>query len=205
MARSLRIRRFQVKSRRVEKEKLQIDKAKLQVDKDRLISSNDFKEITLAITLLAGIGAILLSIIDYSAKNSIKESFQGFVSMPVSLLLFVFSMIFIFLLLKGYLASQKNRNKKIENITEKLFKYIFLISILWFILLISTPIVSSFENIFVKSLVQIFLAIVIILILIFAYGFDLKEISAIRTGEKRYDFNFNNFFQFFVFAAILIF
>lgn len=46
--------RFHVKNDRVEKEKIQIDKEKLQVDKERLKSSNDFNQITLAISLLAG-------------------------------------------------------------------------------------------------------------------------------------------------------
>jgi cation transporter-like permease len=106
MRRQTRIKKFQLLSLQVEKEKLKNEREKLQNDKEALRNSRDFKEITLAITLLAGIGAILFNIIDYFANHAIKESFQGFVAMLVSILLFVFSMIFIFLILKGFLASQ---------------------------------------------------------------------------------------------------
>lgn len=71
--------------------------------------------------------------------------------------------------------------------------------------MISTPILSFFENIIVKTIVQILLAIVILLIIFFAYGIDLKEISAIITGEQRNDFNPISIYLLFVFAAILIF
>lgn len=67
MARSWRIRRFQVKSDRLEKKKLQIEKEKLE-------SSHDFSETTLAITLLAGVSAFLLKLIDYFNNNIITIS-----------------------------------------------------------------------------------------------------------------------------------
>ncbi|KCZ73234.1 hypothetical protein ANME2D_00297 [Candidatus Methanoperedens nitroreducens] len=74
MARSRRIRGFQVKSERVEKEKLQIEKEKLRI-------SNDFNQITLAISLLAGTWFFLSKLIDYLNNNILTQNdyFQSLV------------------------------------------------------------------------------------------------------------------------------
>lgn len=197
MRRQIRIKKFQLLSSRVEREKL-------WRDKETLKNSRDFKEITLAITLLAGIGAILFKIVDYFTNNVINESFQGFVNMSVSILLALFFIIFIFLMLKGYLASQKYRNKKIENITEDLFKNIFLLSILLFILLIYTPLDSLFNNIILKVIfVLLFSVLIISMPPYLAYGINLIELLTNRSKEKIPEFQHSIWL--FFYGVILIF
>ncbi len=132
MERLRRIRGFQVKSDRVEKEKLE--------------SSHDFSEITLAITLLAGVMAFLLKLIDYFNNNiiTISDYLQVTAYFLVCLLLFELSMIFLFLILKGYLMSTKYKIEKLKYITQDLFKYIFIIPILWIVISISTLFFDQF-------------------------------------------------------------
>ncbi len=65
-------------SLQVEKKKLLNEKRKEQNAKETLQNSRDFKEITLAVTLLAGIGATLLKVIDLFTHNTVNDSFQGF-------------------------------------------------------------------------------------------------------------------------------
>lgn len=126
MARELELKKLQLLNRRVENEKSQ--------------NSRDFKEITLAITLLAGVSAFLLKTVDYFNNNVIvlSDYLQLMVYFLVLLLLLEFSMVFLFLILKGYLLSTKSESKEITNITQKLFKSIFILPILWIVFSIFT-------------------------------------------------------------------
>jgi hypothetical protein len=80
---------------------LGIEKEELQNEK--LQNSSDFNDITLAITLLAGVSAFLLKMVDYFNNNVIVLSdwLQLTVYFLVLLLLLEFSMVFLFLILKG--------------------------------------------------------------------------------------------------------
>ncbi|MCZ7383438.1 MAG: hypothetical protein O8C63_01675 [Candidatus Methanoperedens sp.] len=111
-----------------------------ELQKEKLQNSRDFKEITLAITLLAGVSAFLLKTIDYFNNNVIVlgDFLQLTVYFLVMLLLLEFSMVFLFLILKGYLLSTESESKQIKNITHKLFKSIFILPILWIVFSIFT-------------------------------------------------------------------
>lgn len=127
MARELELKRLQLLNRQVEKEKLQ--------------NSRDFNEITLAITLLAGLTAFLLKLVDYFNNHIITLSayFQVIVYFLVGFLLLEFLTIFLFLISKGYLVSTKYKNNMVRNISEGLFRRIFIfgfISIVFSILAI---------------------------------------------------------------------
>ncbi len=111
-----------------------------ELQKEKRQNSRDFKEITLAITLLAGVSAFLLKTIDYFNNNVIVlgDFLQLTVYFLVMLLLLEFSMVFLFLILKGYLLSTESESKQIKNITQKLFKSIFILPILWIVFSIFT-------------------------------------------------------------------
>ena len=89
MAKSQRIRRFPVISERVENWKLQKYNGILQ-------KSPDFKEITLAITLLAGLLALLWKCIEYFNNNAVdlNNTILGIVYIAIGFLLFEFLLIF---------------------------------------------------------------------------------------------------------------
>lgn len=133
-----------IRIKQAEKEKLKNEREKLQIDKDTVKNSRDFKEITLAITLLAGIGAIFLKILDYFTNHAIDEKFTDYIISISSILIVILIMLIIFFLLKGYLTSLKYRDKKIETVTEYLLKNIFVFSIMWFLLLIFISLTSIF-------------------------------------------------------------
>ncbi len=124
MARELELKRLQLLNRQVEKEKLQ--------------NSRDFKEITLAITILAGLTAFLLKLVDYFNNNiiSVSASFQVIVYFIVGFLLLEFLTIFLFLISKGYLVSTKYRNIIVKSISEGLFRYIFIFGFLSIVFLV---------------------------------------------------------------------
>lgn len=111
-----------------------------ELQNEKLQNSSDFNEITLAITLLAGVSAFLLKTVDYFNNNVIvlSDYLQLTVYFLVLLLLLEFSMVFLFLILKGYLLSTKSESKEIKNITQKLFKSIFILPILWIVFSIFT-------------------------------------------------------------------
>ena len=62
----------------------------------------DLKELGLAITLLAGISAVLLKIVDYSNKNTISATISSLISFLVVVLILEIVIVVLFLLLKGY-------------------------------------------------------------------------------------------------------
>lgn len=196
MRRQMRINKFQLLSS-------QVDRVKLQNDKKALRNSRDFKEITLAITLLAGIGAISLKLIEYFTNHAINESMQSFAIVLISILLSIFFMIFIFLMLKGYLASQKNRNKKIENISGELFNNIFLLSIVWFVILLSLPINLLIKNPIFNMIFNLLLAGLIVFI-IFYLSFGINSISAIKSRNEKKGFNILYQFRLFILTGTLI-
>ena len=111
-----------------------------ELQNEKLQNSRDFNEITLAITLLAGVSAFLLKTVDYFSTNVIvlSDYLQLTVYFLVLLLLLEFSMVFLFLILKGYLISIKSESKVIKSITQKLFKSIFILPILWIIFSVFT-------------------------------------------------------------------
>lgn len=90
-------------------------------------NKRDLNEITLAITLLAGLTAFLLKLVDYFNNHIIVVSpiFQLIVYFLVYFLLLEFLMIFLFLILKGYLVSTKYRSNMLKNISEGVFRGIF--------------------------------------------------------------------------------
>ncbi len=139
MARSRRIREFQGKSNRVEKEKLQIEKEKLQVDKERLKSSNNFNQITLAISLLAGTWFFLSKLIDYLNNNLLAQDnyLQSIVYFVLIFLLIELLITFFFILIKGYLISGKHGDEWLNTIAQLLLKNSFKYSIFFSVLMIS--------------------------------------------------------------------
>jgi hypothetical protein len=102
------------------------------------IRKTDFEEITLAITLLASLSVVLLKIVDYFNNNIINIShyFQVTVQGIVLILLIDILIIFLFLMMKGYLISIKNRNRNLISFTKFLFGASFVLSIVLFIALI---------------------------------------------------------------------
>ena len=101
-------------------------------------NSRDFKEITFAITLLAGIFAFLFKVNEYFNNNVITMggSFQFPIYLLVLIAIVILLSLSIFLLLKWYLISITYENKPIKNITEKLFKNISIYTTIWIIILI---------------------------------------------------------------------
>jgi protein-S-isoprenylcysteine O-methyltransferase Ste14 len=112
LARDIGKKRLQFMDRRIERSKVQ--------------NSRDFKEMTFAITLLAGVSAFLSKVIGYFNNNVI--TFSGYSTFLIYTLVLmaitILVLLSIFLLLKWYLISIKYENKLIKNITEKTFKFI---------------------------------------------------------------------------------
>ena len=128
-----------------------------QIEKLKLQNSRDFKEITFAITLLAGISALLFNVSDYFNNNVITLSnhFISSVSLLVYMAIIIFIALFIFLLLKWYLVSTKDENKQEKNLAELIFMNIPRFSIFWIFILIfsisvnfyiTDPILSQYEH-----------------------------------------------------------
>lgn len=63
---------------------------------------DNLKELTLAITLLAGISAVLFKIIDYFNKNIVSEIISSIMYFLVVFLILEVVIVVLFLLLKGY-------------------------------------------------------------------------------------------------------
>ena len=128
-----------------------------QIEKSKLQNSRDFKEITFAITLLAGISALLFNVSNYFNNNVITLSnhFINSVSLLVYIAIIIFIALFIFLLLKWYLISTNYENKREKNLAKRLFKNIPRFSIFWIFILIfsilvdfyiTDPILSQYEK-----------------------------------------------------------
>lgn len=117
-----------------------------QIERSKVQNTRDFKEITFAITLLAGVSAFLSKVIGYFNNNVI--TFSGYSPFSINLLVLMAIMILfslsIFLLLKWYLISIKYENKLIKNITDKIFEFISIYTILWIFILILGFIVNLF-------------------------------------------------------------
>ncbi len=193
-----------------------------ELQKEKLQNSRDFKEITLAITLLAGVSAFLLKTIDYFNNNVIvlSDYLQLMVYFLVMLLLLEFSMVFLFLILKGYLLSTKSENKEIKNITQKLFKSIFILPILWIVfsifILLSQEIFKDPSKInnydYILYSYWIFASMIIIWIYIRLAKINLvkslknirSKISQIKIRHFFKDFHFNDFLVLY-FSPLIIF
>ena len=129
----------------------------LQIEKSKLQNSRDFKEITFAITLLAGISALLFNVSDYFNSNVITLSnhFISSIILLVYMAIIIFIALFIFLLLKWYLISTNYENKREKNQAKLIFKNIPRFSIIWIFILIfsilvdfyiTDPILSQYEK-----------------------------------------------------------
>lgn len=194
-----------IRIKQAEKEKLKNEREKLQIDKETLKNSRDFKEITLAITLLAGIGAIFLKILDYSTNNTIDENFTSYIIIISSMLLIILIMLIIFFLLKGYLASLKYRDKKIDNITKYLLKNIFIFSIMWFLQLIFLLLTSIFYSFKIVEVLFIFFwSLIIFVIFYYLYnGVNILERSKLK--ENLHNLNNNNQYYIFLIGISSVF
>ena len=111
-----------------------------ELEIEKLQNSRDYKEITLVITILAGISAFLLKLVDYFNNNIITVSshVQLVIYLIVYLALIEIALIFTFLMLKGYLLSVNGENKQLTNLSKEIFQKIFIIPIPIIIILIST-------------------------------------------------------------------
>lgn len=161
-----------------------------QIEKSKLQNSRDFKEITFAITLLAGISALLFNISNYFNNNVITLSnhFISSVRFLVYIAIIIFIALFLFLLLKWYLISTNYENKQVKNITEFIFRNIPLFSISWiFVLIVSVlvdfyitnPILSQYER---YSYIFVLLGFCLIFL---SMRLALKSISLKKMDENR--------------------
>ncbi len=142
MARTRRKRRSQVINVHFEKEKFQLERKKLLI-------SQDFNEITLAISLLAGIWISTSKIIDYLNNNILhNSSFQLLAYLVLIFLFMELLIILFFILIKGYFISTRNMNRKLSTISQFLLKKSLKYSILFSVLLIS----KLFADFIYKSL-----------------------------------------------------
>jgi len=111
-----------------------------ELENEKLQNSRDYKEITLVITILAGTSAFLLKLIDYFNNNiiTISNHVQVIIYVVVYLALIEISLIFSFLILKGYLLSTNSEIQEFKEYTKEIFKYIFITPVPIIIILIST-------------------------------------------------------------------
>lgn len=109
----------------------------MQNEKEKLQISRDFSEITLAVSLLAGIWIIFWKIKDYFDNNMLQSGYiQYIIYFVVFFLLIEFLIIFVFLMLKGHMVSTKTGKGKLRNLAQMLLTYSFQFSILFSILLV---------------------------------------------------------------------
>lgn len=161
-----------------------------QIDKEKMQSSRDYKEITFSITLLAAIFGVSLKIIDYYNSNIIILNIfsRDIFHIIVSILLVEFFMIFIFLVFKGFLVSQKYRNKKLNFFLEETFSNIFLISV---ILIAFVFLTSLYGHIFqdisqnmALTFIYTFLIIIVIVFLIIYLEHGINIIDEFKNFRK---------------------
>ncbi|VVB89973.1 Uncharacterised protein [uncultured archaeon] len=99
--------------------------------------TKDIEEITLALTLLGVVTAVVLKINDFFNNNVIilNANLYGFVNGLITFLLVEFLIIFLFFIFKGisiYIEPQK-RNDDFKKNTRMLFKLSFIYAFVWFI------------------------------------------------------------------------
>lgn len=196
-------------------------KQRLDIEKEKLQNSRDFKEIALAITLLAGLSAFLLKLTDYFSNHIISVSFyfQVVVYFLVFFLLLEFLLTLIFLVLKGYLVSTEYRNNKLENISKDLFRYIFIFA--FFSVVFSFLIILSYyffkdaneTNYYYYYILWVFFLLIIIWVLIYiVYRIDLvnllknislKKIQIKEVFPKKYEFKYAIFYYFTILIIFL--
>ena len=146
-----------------------------ELEIEKLQNSRDYKEITLVITILAGTSAFLLKLIDYFNNNiiTISSHVQFIIYIIVYLALIEVTLIFSFLLLKGYLLSDNSENKQLTNLSKEIFQKIFTIPIPTIIILISTLLFYTYhleENNYYNIVSIIYWIITVVLaFLIFIY------------------------------------
>lgn len=150
--------------------------------------SHDFEEITLAIALLGGLLAFLLKLINYFNENIISWSLlaQIFVFSLVGALLLEVLIISLFLVWKGYLVSTR---KDSDEFVAVLFKYAFILPILFFISTILwfwfNYIIQDFNINFYRSILAISLIFIIDCILIAELvGKEKLEIASDRASKN---------------------
>jgi hypothetical protein len=118
-----------------------------ELEKEKLQNSPDYKEITLVITILAGTSAFLLKLVDYFNNNiiTISSHVQFIIYIIVYLALIEVTLIFSFLILKGYLLSTNNESQEFKNYAKEIFKYIFITPVPIIIILISTLLFYTYQ------------------------------------------------------------
>ncbi|MDY6966393.1 MAG: hypothetical protein SVM80_10590, partial [Halobacteriota archaeon] len=142
----------------------------------------DIQVLTLAITLLAGVSAVLLKLGEYFSNNIISNTIYIPIRSLVSILIFEFLLLLLFLLLRGYLIwAPEERIERLKEISIKLGGLVFLIPLSIFIYL-SLAIaftllifISHFElpeNIYIFSI--FFLAAISVFITWYLSGSDFK-------------------------------
>lgn len=180
-----------------------------QIEKSKLQNSRDFKEITFAITLLAGISALLFNVSDYFNSNVITLSnhFIYLVRVLVFIAIIIFIALFIFLLLKWHLVSVKDNDERVKNLAELIFKIIPLFSISWILILIvnvlidfyiTNPILSQYER---YSYIFVLLGFCLIFLLLWL---ALKNISLKKMDENRIDLHHMFFMILIIMILILL-
>lgn len=163
---------------------LQIEKNKLQNEKDRLQISRDFSEITLVISLLAGIWVILWKIIDYFSNNTLENNYLQYLAYFFVYFLFTeFLFLFLFMILKGHAISTKTGN--LRTITQSLLRYSFEYSIVFSSLIALKFIFDSNnkglgQNPIYNILASAFGILIPILIIILINLDDFKKSKAIK-------------------------
>ncbi|MGB8217556.1 MAG: hypothetical protein WCE94_09685 [Candidatus Methanoperedens sp.] len=182
-----------------------------ELQKEKLQNSRDFKEITLAIALLAGLSGFLLKLIDYFNNHSIPWSygFQRIVYISVYFLLIEFLLIFAFLISKGYLVSTKSNSKQLIDFTQELFKFTFVYPVIWSISSISTLFASYLINYVNGSLVTIYVIFLLIYLLMgtFKYIHGIKKmIGSLKRTKINISFGLiNTFIVLIIFIPIVYF
>jgi len=109
-------------------------------EKEKLQNSRDYKEITLVITILAGISAFLFKLIDYFNNNTIafSDQVQFIIYLIVYVALIEILLVFSFLILKGCLLTINRENERLKFFANGIFLTIFTFPIPLIIILIST-------------------------------------------------------------------
>ncbi len=160
---------------------------------------SNFEEITLAITILTGLSFILFKIADYFNNNTIglSDNLQFLVRILVSGLLIELVIISSFLILKGYLLFETNREERIISITNALFKsfiiyFVFLgvisIFLLFFMIGSSPTLIESPYYIYIFIVYEVLTLLATLRVISFKRD-DLKEsIRAFKEISKKSDF-----------------
>ncbi len=127
--------------------------------------TKDIEEILLAIALLTGVVTALFKVSDYSNNNNIiffeSRIFNVFYISVASLLVELI-LIFVFLVLKGIsIYKTESEEEKSEEITWKLFEFIFVFAYIWLLL---SVIIITYQNIIISILVGIIISSIFVVI-----------------------------------------